>query len=117
MRAEPDTKPLVSPAVRLEFQDMWLDEANDADLAAADGQKGLLDAQPRLLKIELAEKLGKAEVALRDTDAAMDAYRQLLTAAGTKGFLGEQLYNLAEGASALGRNEGASNALRTSSTE
>jgi len=114
MRAVADTNPLVGPAVRLELEDMWLDEANEADQAAADGQKGLLDAQPRLLKIELAEKLGKAEVALRDTDAAMDAYRQLLTAAGTKGFLGEQLYNLAEGASALGRNEEAINALRTS---
>jgi soluble lytic murein transglycosylase len=114
MRAVADNNPLVGPAVRLELEDMWLDEANQPDQAAADGTKGLLDAQPRLLKIELAEKLGKAQVALNDTDAAMDAYRQLLTAAGTTGFLGEQLYNLAEGASALGRNDEAINALRTS---
>ena len=43
-----------------------------------------------------------------------DQYRQLLTAAGTKGYLGEQLYNLAVGASQLGRTDDAINALRTS---
>jgi len=116
MRAVADGNPLVSAAVRLELEDMWLG-ANRADQAAADGQQGLDLAQPRLLKIELAERLGKAEVALGNTDAAMDAYRQLLTAAGTRGYLGEQLYNLAEGASALGRTDEAINALRTSITE
>ncbi len=116
MRAVADGNPLVSAAVRLELEDMWL-LANRADQAAADGLKGLDLAQPRLLKIELAERLGKAEVALGKTDAAMDAYRQLLTAAGTRGYLGEQLYNLAEGASALGRTDEAINALRTSITE
>ena len=70
-----------------------------------------------MLKIELAEALARAEVALGRTDAAMDAYRQLLTAAGSRGFLGEQLYNLAEGASALGRTDDAINALRTSIAE
>src|SRR5437868_1662691 len=44
----------------------------------------------------------------------MEAYRQLLTAAGSKGYLGEQLYNLAVGASQLGRTDDAINALRTS---
>jgi soluble lytic murein transglycosylase len=114
MRAVADNNPLVGPAVRLELEDMWLNEANRPDQAAADGKLGLDTAQARLLKIDLAEKLGTAEVALRDTDAAMDAYRQLLTAAGTKGYLGEQLYNLADGASALGRTDEAINALRTS---
>ncbi|HET6316006.1 MAG TPA: transglycosylase SLT domain-containing protein, partial [Chloroflexota bacterium] len=116
MRAVADANPLVSAAVRLELEDMWA-LANRADQAAIDGQQGLDLAQPRLLKIELAERLGKAQVALGNTDAAMDAYRQLLTAAGTRGYLGEQLYNLAEGASALGRTEEAINALRTSITE
>jgi peptidoglycan lytic transglycosylase len=114
MRAVADNNPLVGAAVRLELEDMWLNEANRPDQAAADGKLGLDTAQARLLKIDLAEKLGTAEVALRDTDAAMDAYRQLLTAAGTKGYLGEQLYNLADGASALGRTDEAINALRTS---
>jgi soluble lytic murein transglycosylase len=113
MRAVADTNPLVAAAVRLELEDMWL-SANRPDEAAADGQKGLDLAQPRLLKIDLAEKLGRAQVALNQTDAAMEAYRQLLTAAGTKGFLGEQLYNLAKGTSQLGRTEDAINALRTS---
>jgi soluble lytic murein transglycosylase len=113
MRAVADANPLVDAAVRLELEDMWL-AANRPDEAAADGQKGLETAQPRLLKIDLAEKLGTAEVALNQTDAAMDAYRQLLTAAGTKGYLGEQLYNLAVGASQLGRTDDAINALRTS---
>jgi soluble lytic murein transglycosylase len=113
MRAVADANPLVAPAVRLELEDMWL-SAGRADQAAADGQKGLDAAQARLLKIELAEKLGTAEVQLHQTDAAMDAYRQLLTAAGSKGYLGEQLYNLAEGASQLGRTDEAINALRTS---
>jgi soluble lytic murein transglycosylase-like protein len=113
MRAVAESNPLVAAAVRLELEDMWL-AANRSDEAAADGQKGLEVAQPRLLKIDLAEKLGTAEVALSNTDAAMDAYRQLLTAAGTKGFLGEQLYNLAVGASQLGRTDDAINALRTS---
>ncbi|HET6319784.1 MAG TPA: tetratricopeptide repeat protein, partial [Chloroflexota bacterium] len=114
MRAVADNNPLVGAAIRLELEDMWLDEANRADQAAVDGKLGLDAAQPRLLKIEVAEKLGKAEVTLKDTDAAMDTYRQLLTAAGSKGFLGEQLYNLAEGASALGRTDDAVGALRTS---
>jgi peptidoglycan lytic transglycosylase len=113
MRAVADANPLVSAAVRLELEDMWL-QASRPDQAAVDGQQGLDLAQPRLLKIELAERLGKAEVALGNTDAAMDAYRQLLTAAGTAGYLGEQLYNLAEGAAALGRTDDAINALRTS---
>jgi soluble lytic murein transglycosylase len=113
MRAVADANPLVAAAVRLELEDMWLG-ANRPDQAAVDGQKGLLTAEPRLLKIDLAEKLGTAEVALNDTDAAMDAYRQLLTAAGTKGYLGEQLYNLAAGAAQLGRTDDAINALRTS---
>ena len=113
MRAVAESNPLVAAGVRLELEDMWLD-ANRPDEAAADGQKGLEVAEPRLLKIDLAEKLGTAEVALANTDAAMDAYRQLLTAAGTKGFLGEQLYNLAVGASQLGRTDDAINALRTS---
>jgi peptidoglycan lytic transglycosylase len=113
MRAVADANPLVAAAVRLELEDMWL-AANRPDQAAVDGQKGLLVAEPRLLKIDLAEKLGNAEVALHDTDAAMEAYRQLLTAAGTKGYLGEQLYNLADGAAQLGRTDEAINALRTS---
>jgi soluble lytic murein transglycosylase len=113
MRAVADANPLVSAAVRLELEDLWL-SADRPDEAAADGQKGLDIAQARLLKIDLAEKLGSAEVALNQTDAAMEAYRQLLTAAGTKGFLGEQLYNLAKGTSQLGRTDDAINALRTS---
>jgi soluble lytic murein transglycosylase-like protein len=113
MRAVADANPLVAPAVRLELEDMWL-TANRSDQAAIDGQKGLDTAQTRLLKIDLAEKLGTAEVQLGQTDAAMDAYRQLLTAAGSKGYLGEQLFNLAEGASQLGRTDDAINALRTS---
>jgi soluble lytic murein transglycosylase len=117
LRAVADNNPLVNAAVRLELEDMWLNEANRPDQAARDGQQGLNEAQPRLLKIELAERLGKAEVALGNTDAAMDAYRQLLTAAGTRGYLGEQLYNLADGASALGRTDEAITALRTSISE
>ena len=113
MRAVADSNPLVAPAVRLELEDMWLG-ANQPDQAAADGQKGLDAAQARLLKIDLAEKLGTAEVALKQTDAAVDAYRQLLTAAGSKGYLGEQLYNLAVGASQLGHTDDAITALRTS---
>lgn len=113
MRAVADANPLVAAAVRLELEDMWL-SAKRADQAAADGEQGLQIAQARLLKINLAEKLGTAEVALDRTDAAMQAYRQLLTAAGTKGYLGEQLYNLAEGASQLGRTDDAINALRIS---
>jgi len=113
LRAVADANPLVSAAVRLELEDMWL-SANRPSEGAVDGQKGLDIAQPRLLKIDLAEKLGTAEVALNQTDAAMEAYRQLLTAAGTKGYLGEQLYNLAEGASQLGRTDDAINALRIS---
>jgi soluble lytic murein transglycosylase len=92
---------------------MWL-TARRPDEAAVDGQKGLDAAQSRLGKIHLAEQLARAEVALSQTDAAMDAYRQLLTAAGSKGYLGEQLYNLAAGASQLGRTDDAINALRTS---
>jgi len=113
MRAVADANPLVAAAVRLELEDMWL-SANRPDQAAVDGQQGLDIAQARLLKIDLAEKLGTAEVALNQTDAAMDAYRQLLTAAGTKGYLGEQLYNLADGISQVGRTDDAINALRTS---
>jgi soluble lytic murein transglycosylase len=113
MRAVADANPLVAAAVRLELEDMWL-AANQPDQAAIDGQKGLDTAEPRLLKIDLAEKLGTAEVALNQTDAAMDAYRQLLTAAGSKGYLGEQLYNLAAGAAQLGRTDDAISALRTS---
>ncbi|MCA1644629.1 MAG: transglycosylase SLT domain-containing protein [Chloroflexi bacterium] len=113
LRAVADANPLVSAAVRLELEDMWL-SANRPDEAAADGQQGLDVAQARLLKIDLAEKLGSADVALNHTDAAMEAYRQLLTAAGTKGYLGEQLYNLAVGTSKLGRTDDAINALRTS---
>lgn len=113
MRGVADANPLVAAAVRLELEDMWLG-ANRPDQAAVDGQQGLLVAEPRLLKIDLAEKLGNAEVALGDTDAALDAYRQLLTAAGSKGYLGEQLYNLAAGAAQLGRTDDAINALRTS---
>ncbi|HYY90345.1 MAG TPA: transglycosylase SLT domain-containing protein [Chloroflexota bacterium] len=116
MRAVADSNPLVAAGVRLELEEMWLD-AKRPDQAAADGQAGLDLAEPRLLKIELAEKLGNARVALGQTDAALDAYRQLLTAAGTKGYLGEQLYNLAVGASALGRNDDAIRALRTSISE
>jgi peptidoglycan lytic transglycosylase len=113
MRAVADANPLVAAGVRLELEDMWL-AANRPDQAAIDGQQGLLVAEPRLLKIDIAEKLGNAEVALSQTDAAMDAYRQLLTAAGTKGYLGEQLYNLAAGAAQLGNTDDAINALRTS---
>ncbi|MBV8714876.1 MAG: transglycosylase SLT domain-containing protein, partial [Chloroflexi bacterium] len=113
MRAVADANPLVAAAVRLELEDMWL-AADRPDQAAIDGQQGLLIAEPRLLKIDLAEKLGGAEVALNQTDAAMDAYRQLLTAAGTKGYLGEQLYNIAAGEAQLGRTDDAINALRTS---
>lgn len=112
LRAVAGTNPLVAPAVRLELQDMWL-AANRPDEAAADGQLGLDMAQARLLKINLAEKLASARVRLNQTDAATDAYRQLLTAAGTKGYLGEQLYNLAVGASQLGRTDEAITALRT----
>lgn len=112
LRAVAETNPLVAPAVRLELEDMWL-AAGQADQAAADGQKGLDAAQARLLKINLAEKLASADVQLNRTDAAMDAYRQLLTAAGTKGYLGEQLYNLAVGTSQLGHTDEAINALRT----
>jgi len=113
MRAVADANPLVASAVDLELEDMWLG-ANQPDQAAIDGKKGLDTAEPRLLKIDLAEKLGTAEVQLNNTDAAMDAYRQLLTAAGTKGYLGEQLYNIALGESQLGRTDDAINALRTS---
>ena len=113
MRAVADANPLVAAAVDLELEDMWLG-ANRPDQAAIDGAKGLNSAEPRLLKIDLAEKLGTAEVQLNNTDAAMDAYRQLLTAAGTKGYLGEQLYNIASGESQLGRTDDAINALRTS---
>ena len=113
MRAVADTNPLVAPAVRLELEDMWL-AAGQPDQAASDGQKGLDTAQARLLTIDLAEKLATADVQLHQTDAAMDAYRQLLTAAGSKSYLGEQLYNLAEGATQLGRTDDAINALRTS---
>ena len=113
MRAVADANPLIAAAVRLELEDMWL-TAKRPDEAAADGQKGLDVAQARLAKIYLAENLATAEVALNQTDAAMDAYRQLLTAAGSKGYLGEQLYNLAAGASQLGRTDDAINALRTS---
>jgi soluble lytic murein transglycosylase len=113
MRAVADANPLVAAAVRLELEDMWL-SANRPDQAAVDGQQGLDIAQARLLKIDIAEKLGTAQVALHQTDAAMDAYRQLLTAAGSKGYLGEQLYNLAEGISQVGRTDDAINALRTS---
>jgi soluble lytic murein transglycosylase len=113
LRTVADTNPLVAAAVRLELEDMWL-AAAQPDQAALDGQKGLDVAQARLLKIDVAEKLGTAEVQLNQTDAAMDAYRQLLTAAGSKGYLGEQLYNLADGASQLGRTDDAISALRTS---
>ncbi|HEY1246631.1 MAG TPA: tetratricopeptide repeat protein, partial [Hyphomicrobiaceae bacterium] len=113
MRAVADANPLVAAAVRLELEDMWL-AANRPDEAATDGQAGLDIAQARLLKIDLAEKLARADVALNQTDAAMDAYRQLLAAAGSKSYLGEQLYNLAVGASQLGRTDDAINALRTS---
>ena len=113
MRAVADANPLIAAAVRLELEDMWL-AAGRPDEAAVDGQKGLDVAQARLAKIYLAEDLATAEVALNQTDAAMDAYRQLLTAAGSKGYLGEQLYNLAAGASQLGRTDDAINALRTS---
>jgi soluble lytic murein transglycosylase-like protein len=113
MRAVADTNPLVAAAVRLELEEMWLD-AQQPDQAAVDGKTGLEIAEPRLLKIDLAEKLGRAEVALGQTDAAMEAYRQLLTAAGTKGYLGEQLYNIALGESQLGRTDEAITALRTS---
>jgi soluble lytic murein transglycosylase-like protein len=113
MRAVADANPLVAAAVRLELEDMWI-AANRPDQAAIDGQQGLLVAEPRLLKIDLAEKLGGAEVALNQTDAAMDAYRQLLTAAGSKGYLGEQLYNIAAGEAQLGQTDDAINALRTS---
>lgn len=113
MRAVADANPLIAAAVRLELEDMWL-AANRPDEAAVDGQKGLDVAQARLAKIYLAEDLATAEVALNQTDAAMDAYRQLLTAAGSKGYLGEQLYNLAAGASQLGRTDDAITALRTS---
>ena len=113
MRAVADANPLVAPAVRLELEGMWL-AANRPDEAAMDGQKGLETAGARLLKIDLAEKLGTAEVALNNTDAAMNVYRQLLTAARSKGYLGEQLYNLAVGTSQLGRTDDAINALRTS---
>jgi soluble lytic murein transglycosylase len=113
MRAVADANPLVAAAVRLELEDMWL-EANQPEQAAIDGKAGLDIAEPRLLKIDLAEKLGQAEVALGQTDAAMDAYRQLLTAAGSKGYLGEQLYNIALGESQFGRTDDAITALRTS---
>jgi soluble lytic murein transglycosylase len=113
MRAVANANPLIAAAVRLELEDMWL-TAKRPDEAAADGQKGLDIAQARLAKIYLAEQLATADVALNQTDAAMDAYRQLLTAAGSQGYLGEQLYNLAEGASQLGRTDDAINALRTS---
>jgi soluble lytic murein transglycosylase len=113
MRAVADANPLVAAAVRLELEDMWL-EANNPEQAAIDGKAGLDVAEPRLLKIDLAEKLGQAEVALGQTDAAMDAYRQLLTAAGSKGYLGEQLYNIALGERQLGRTDDAITALRTS---
>jgi soluble lytic murein transglycosylase-like protein/TolA-binding protein len=113
MRAVADANPLIAAAVRLELEDMWL-SASRPDEAAADGHKGLDVAQSRLGKIHLAENLATAEVALNQTDAAMDAYRQLLTSAGSKGYLGEQLYNLAAGASQLGRTDDAINALRTS---
>jgi soluble lytic murein transglycosylase len=113
MRAVADSNPLVAAGVDSELEDMWL-QANRPDQAAIDGQKGLDLAQSRLLTIDLAEKLGTADVQLGKTDAAMDAYRQLLTAAGSKGYLGEQLYNLAEGASQLRRTDDAITALRTS---
>ena len=113
MRAVAEANPLVAAAVRLELEQMWL-EAGRPDQAAVDGQRGLDQADARLLTIELAENLGKAHVALGQTDAAIDAYRQLLTAAGSKGYLGEQLFNLAEGISTLGRIDEAITALRTS---
>ena len=93
MRAVADANPLIAAAVRLELEDMWL-TANRPDEAAADGQKGLDVAQARLAKIYLAEQLATAEVALNQTDAAMDAYRQLLTAAGSKGYLGSSCTTL-----------------------
>src|SRR5579859_1697764 len=113
MRGVANQNPLVAAAVDDELVDMWT-AANRPDQAVIDGQKGLDLAEPRLLKIDLAEKLGTAYVALDQTDAAMNAYRELLTAAGTKGYLGEQLYNLAVGASQLGNTDDAINALRTS---
>src|SRR5207302_7354084 len=67
MRAVAESNPLVTAAVRLELEDMWL-AANRPDEAASDGKKGLDTAEARLLKIDLAEKLGTAEVALNQTD-------------------------------------------------
>ncbi|MGI9149046.1 MAG: transglycosylase SLT domain-containing protein [Chloroflexota bacterium] len=112
MRAVADANPLVAAAVRLELEDMWL-AARRPDEAAADGHQGLDVAQARLAKIYLGENLARAEVALNHTDAAMAAYRQLLTEAGSKSYLGEQLYNLAQGGSQLGRTDDAVTALRT----
>ena len=90
MRAAADSNPLVAPAIRLELAEMWLDSGKP-DQAAEDARKGLDNAEARLLRIELAESLGRAEAQRKNAEAAMDAYRQLLTAAGTAGYLGEQL--------------------------
>ncbi|MBI2755139.1 MAG: transglycosylase SLT domain-containing protein [Chloroflexi bacterium] len=113
MRAAADAEPRVDAAVRLQLAEMWLG-AGKPDQAAADARKGVDGTETRLLKIDLAERLASTEVAQRNTDAAMEAYRQLLTAAGSKGFLGEQLYNLGLGANQLGKKDEAIRALRTS---
>src|SRR2546423_13662841 len=58
--------------------------------------------------------MGMSIGALHKHNAERAASRRLLTAAGTRGYLGEQLYNIAYGESQLGRTDDAINALRTS---
>ncbi|MBI4493352.1 MAG: transglycosylase SLT domain-containing protein [Chloroflexi bacterium] len=104
--------PELAPALRLK-QAEWALQAKRSDLAARAADAGLKDAQPRLLRIELLETLGKARTAEGDPEGAYQAYRQILALAGTTSYLGEQLYNLAVAYREIGKQDEALRALQT----
>jgi soluble lytic murein transglycosylase len=105
-------RPELGPSLRLKLAE-WAASARRHDLSAQAAEAGLKDAQPRLLRIELAEKLGEARTALGDHEGAYQAYREILSIAGTASYLGEQLYNLAAAYRQIGREEEALRALQT----
>lgn len=108
--------PKTEAGVRLVLVQMYLD-SRQPQQAAQEAEAGLKAAASRLMRIETMERLGRALMAVGDADGAFNAYRRVLAEAGSKYFLGEQLYNLAVAMRQLGRTQDAVRALKSAIVE
>ncbi len=108
--------PTTEAGVRLVLVQMYLD-ARQPQRAAQEAEAGLKAPASRLMRIETMERLGRALMAVGDAEGAFNAYRQVLAEAGSRYFLGEQLFNLAVIMRQLGRPQDAIRALQTGIVE